>query len=86
MTGLVFALAGYFAHDLPEVVPFVLLDLLEAIGAERVASPIEYFDECTEYLLVALPPENAEALSYEYQREYKLWSITILILLFSTLI
>lgn len=68
VTGLVFALAGYFAHDLNEEVPFVLFDSLEAVDAERVASLIEYFDEHTEYLLVSLLPEDAQALPDEYQR------------------
>lgn len=41
-TGLVFALADYFAHDLHENVPFVLLDSLGAIDADRIAAIVEY--------------------------------------------
>lgn len=68
VTGLVFALAGYIAHDLHQEVPFILLDSLEAIDSERIAALIEYFDDLTSYLLVALLPEDAEALPDEFGR------------------
>lgn len=45
VTGLVFALAGYLVHDVHEVVPFMLLDLLEAIDSERIAKLIDYFGD-----------------------------------------
>jgi chromosome segregation ATPase len=68
VTGLVFALAGYLAHEVYETVPFVLLDSLEAIDSERIAMLVEYLDDYTSYLLVALLPEDAAALSDEYER------------------
>ncbi|WP_135305899.1 archaea-specific SMC-related protein [Haloarcula amylovorans] len=68
VTGLVFALAGYLVHDVYETVPFMLLDSLEAIDAERIASLVEYFAEYPTYLVVALLPEDAQALSDEYPR------------------
>lgn len=68
VTGLVFALAGYLAHEVYETVPFVLLDSLEAIDSERIAMLVEYLDDYTGYLLVALLPEDAAALSDEYER------------------
>ncbi|MBX0296461.1 archaea-specific SMC-related protein [Haloarcula nitratireducens] len=68
VTGLVFALAGYLVHDVHETVPFMLLDSLEAIDAERIASLVEYFAEYPTYLVVALLPEDAQALSEEYPR------------------
>lgn len=68
VTGLVFALAGYLAHEVYEVVPFMLLDSLEAIDSERIAALVEYIDGLSEYLIVALLPEDAAALSDEYQR------------------
>ncbi|AEM59311.1 Kinetochore-Ndc80 subunit Spc25 (plasmid) [Haloarcula hispanica ATCC 33960] len=68
VTGLVFALAGYLVHDVYEDVPFMLLDSLEAIDAERIASLVEYFAEYPTYLVVALLPEDAQALPDSYNR------------------
>ncbi|RLM95072.1 archaea-specific SMC-related protein [Haloarcula sp. Atlit-7R] len=68
VTGLVFALAGYLVHDVYEEVPFMLLDSLEAIDAERIAALVEYFAEFPTYLVVALLPEDAQALPEEYTR------------------
>ena len=68
VTGLIFALAGYLAHDVYETVPFMLLDSLEAIDSARNATLIEYLQEYSEYLVVALLPEDAAALPDEYQR------------------
>jgi predicted nucleic acid-binding Zn-ribbon protein len=72
VTGLVFALAGYLAHEVYEVVPFILLDSLEAIDSERIATLVEYFADFADYLLVALLPEDASALSDEYERLTKI--------------
>lgn len=68
VTGLVFALAGYLAHDLHETVPFMLLDSLEAIDSERIATLVSYLEDYTEFLIIALLPEDAQALSAEYAR------------------
>ena len=68
VTGLVFALAGYLAHEVYDNVPFILLDSLEAIDSERIARLVNYLNEYTDYLLVALLPEDAAALSDDYQR------------------
>jgi DNA repair exonuclease SbcCD ATPase subunit len=68
VTGLVFALAGYLVHDLHETVPFMLLDSLEAIDAERIAALVEYVDEYAGFLVVALLPEDAQALDDDYAR------------------
>ena len=68
VTGLVFALAGYLAHEVYETVPFMLLDSLEAIDSERIAALVEYVEEFSEYLVVALLPEDAAALKDEYRR------------------
>lgn len=68
VTSLVFALAGYLAHDVHEEVPFMLLDSLEAIDAERIAKLVEYLDEFADYLVVALLREDAAALSDEFER------------------
>ncbi|MFC6767012.1 archaea-specific SMC-related protein [Natrinema soli] len=66
VTGLVFALAGYLVHDVYEIVPFMLLDSLEAIDSTRIADLVEYFEEHVDCLVVALLREDAEALSDEY--------------------
>jgi len=68
VTGLVFALAGYLVHDVAEQVPFMLLDSLEAIDAERIAALVEYFATEVPYLVVALLPEDAAALPESYDR------------------
>jgi len=66
VTGLVFALAGYLAHNLHETVPFMLLDSLEAIDADRIAALVDHFAEYADYLVVALLEEDAQALSDDY--------------------
>ena len=66
--GLTFALAGYLTHDLHETVPIILLDSLEAIDSERVADLVAYFSDYVPYLLVALLPEDAQALPDTYAR------------------
>jgi len=53
-------------HDVHEQVPFILLDSLEAIDSNRIASLIEYFQTHASYITVALLPEDAAALSDEY--------------------
>jgi DNA repair exonuclease SbcCD ATPase subunit len=68
VTGLTFALAGYLVHDFHETVPFMLLDSLEAIDSERIADLVSYLSEYASYLVVALLPEDAQALSDEYTR------------------
>ena len=68
VTGLVFALAGYLVHDVHEVVPFMLLDSLEAIDSARIAGLVDYLQEYASYLVVALLPEDAAALDNDYRR------------------
>lgn len=68
VTGLVFALAGYLVHDLHEELPFMLLDSLEAIDAERIRSLVDYFSEYADFLIVALLPDDADALPDSYDR------------------
>ena len=68
LIGLVFALAGYLSHDIHEDVPFLLLDSLEAIDAERIASLVDHFAEHTAVLLVALLPEDARAVADRHDR------------------
>ncbi|ADB59716.1 Kinetochore-Ndc80 complex, subunit Spc25 [Haloterrigena turkmenica DSM 5511] len=67
VTGLVFALAGYLVHDVYETVPFMLLDSLEAIDAERIAKVVEYFESYVPYLVVALLDEDAQAVDVEHE-------------------
>jgi predicted nucleic acid-binding Zn-ribbon protein len=68
VTGLVFALAGYLVHDVHETVPFMLLDSLEALDADRIAALVDYFAEYPDYLVVALLPEDAAALDDDHSR------------------
>ena len=68
VTGLIFALAGYLVHDVPESVPFMLLDSVEALDSDRIARLVEYFEDHVPYLVVALLPEDARALDDHYPR------------------
>ena len=67
VTGLVFALAGYLVHDVGDIVPFVLLDSLEAIDRDRIAKLINHFEADTTHLVAALLTEDAAGLPDEYQ-------------------
>ncbi|QZP39757.1 archaea-specific SMC-related protein [Halobaculum magnesiiphilum] len=66
VTGLVFALAGYLVHDVAEKVPFIILDSLEAIDSDRISHVVDYLSEHADFLVAALLPEDAAALSEEY--------------------
>lgn len=66
VTGLVFALSGYLAHEIYEKVPFLLLDSLEAIDADRIGELIEYFEDYSDHIVVALLTEDARELPERY--------------------
>lgn len=68
VTGLVFALAGYFTHNVHESVPFILLDSLESIDAQRIAKLIDFLKKDSQYPLVVLLPEDADHLDRSYER------------------
>jgi hypothetical protein len=68
ITGLTFALAGYLVHEVHETVPFMLLDSMEAIDSERLSDFISYLAEYAPYVVVALLPEDAQALPGKYTR------------------
>ena len=68
VTGLIFALAGYLAHEVYETVPFMLIDSLEAIDADRVSRLVDYFAGYSDFLVVALLTEDAQALPDSYDR------------------
>jgi len=72
VTGLVFALSAYLAHEVYEEVPFMLIDSLETIDAKRIAKLTEYLDEISEFLIVALLSEDAETLPDRYERITKI--------------
>ncbi|MFC6723792.1 archaea-specific SMC-related protein [Halobium palmae] len=68
VTGLVFALAGYLVHEVYESLPFIILDSLEAIDSDRIAKLVEYFSDYADYSVVALLPEDEQALDSSYRR------------------
>lgn len=68
VVGLVVALSSYLVFDLHEEVPFILLDSLEAIDADRIAKLIRYFESLIPYLIIALLPEDATALDEAHRR------------------
>lgn len=65
--GLVVALSGYLAYEVYEDVPIMLLDSLEALDADRLEALIEYFNDHVPYLVAALLPEDAGAISAEFE-------------------
>ena len=67
VTGLIFAFAGYLAHEVYEQCPFMLLDSVETIDANRLADLVEYVADYSNYLVVALLAEDAAALSDDYE-------------------
>ncbi|MFC6719791.1 archaea-specific SMC-related protein [Natrialbaceae archaeon GCM10025810] len=66
VTGLILGLAGYLAHEVYKTVPFLLLDSLEAIDSERIATLVDYLNEFSPSLVVALLEEDAAALDDDY--------------------
>lgn len=68
VVGLVVALAGYLAHEAYEKIPFMLLDSIESIDSDRIAALVSYFANYAPYLVVALLPDDARALSDEYDQ------------------
>ena len=68
VTELVFALAGYLAHDLYESMPVMLLDSLETIDSDRIAALVDYFGDYADYVVVALLPEDAAVLNDAHER------------------
>lgn len=68
VVGLMFALAGYLVHEVYEEVPFMVLDSLEAIDSNRIAGLVDYVADYAPYLVVALLPEDAEALDDRHRR------------------
>jgi peptidoglycan hydrolase CwlO-like protein len=68
VTGLIFALAGYLAHEVHETVPFMLIDSLEAIDSDRISRLVDYFAGDSDFLVVALLTEDAQALDDSYHR------------------
>jgi DNA repair exonuclease SbcCD ATPase subunit len=66
VAGLVFALSGYLAHEVHEDLPFILLDSLGALDADRVGYLLDYFEDYVDYLVVAVLPEVSEKIGSEY--------------------
>jgi len=46
----------------------MVLDSLEAIDADRIAALVDYFADYAPFLVVALLPEDAQALDDDYER------------------
>lgn len=72
VVGIVFALAGYLVHEVYESVPFLLLDSLEAIDAERIALLIEYLADYAPAVVAALLPEDTQMLNESHVRIEKI--------------
>lgn len=68
ITGLIASLTGYLVHQVYEPVPMMLLDSLEAIDAKRISNLVNYFADHVPYLIVALLPEDEQAIDNQYDR------------------
>ena len=64
--GLVVALAGYLAHDVGDIVPFLVVDAVEMFDADRIDRLMELFDEHADYVVAAVLPEEAYELAETY--------------------
>jgi hypothetical protein len=62
--GLVVALAGYLVHDIDEEIPFLLIDSVEMIDAQRLAELLQYISDRSEveFLTAALLLKDAAAV------------------------
>lgn len=49
VTGLIFALTGYFANDVYETLPLIVLDSLEVVDSDRISTLVEYFNDYADY-------------------------------------
>lgn len=58
MIGLIVVLAGYLVHVVAESVPFILLDPVETVDANRLVGRVEYFAEYAVFRTVPLLPED----------------------------
>lgn len=66
--GIVLGVAGYLAHDVSETVPFLLLDAIESIDAERTYRLLSYLSNHTEYLLATAHPEDKNDAPDEFHQ------------------
>lgn len=66
--GLVVAVAGYIVHSVGDTVPFILLDSVEAVDANRLVELINHIATHTTFLVVALLPEDAAAFPDTHDR------------------
>lgn len=58
VVGIVLGVAGYIVHDVGETVPFLLLDAIESIDADRTATLLSYLSAHADYLLATAHPED----------------------------
>ena len=63
--GLVVALTGYLVHDVHEICPVMLFDSIEMIDGDRINRLIDYFSSYQDYLVAALLPGDADALTLD---------------------
>lgn len=61
--GIVLGVAGYIVHDVNESVPFLLLDAIESIDANRTAILLSYLSDHADYLLATAHPKDRDAFS-----------------------
>lgn len=59
---LVVALAGYLAHDVATELPFIIVDAVEMLDAERIRGLLKFFSQYADYVVTAVLPEEAREL------------------------
>ncbi|GAB3669814.1 archaea-specific SMC-related protein [Halopiger thermotolerans] len=64
--GLVVAFAGYLVHDVASELPFIVIDAVEMLDADRIRGLLDYFEDHTGYVVAAVLPEEASELEETY--------------------
>ncbi|ADB63491.1 Chromosome segregation ATPase-like protein (plasmid) [Haloterrigena turkmenica DSM 5511] len=64
--GLDVAFAGYLVHDVASELPFIVIDAVEMLDADRIRGLLNYFEDHTEYVVAAVLPEEARELEETY--------------------
>lgn len=65
---LLFGLAGYLVHEVHADLEVLLIDSVECIGSRQVEELVEYLSGFVDYLVVGLPPGDAENVGVETVR------------------
>lgn len=66
VVGLVVGLAGYLVHDVDEAVPFLVVDAVEMLDADRLRGLVDRFADHADYVVATALPEEGRELAGTY--------------------